>query len=488
MFDSVILQMIHKWWQWVAPGLLFLVNSIATYHIIMNKRDTRAAIGWLGLTWFSPGIGAILYFMFGINRIRRKARGKFEDAWGSPNPKHSNRDHVESIGNEIQSTVDHLKPLRHLVNELTELPLVGNNFVKPYKTGEESYSSMIDAINQAEHSVTLCVYIFDRDRAGERFVKALKRARERGVQVRVLVDDIGAKYSFPTILRRLQSENIPSDRFMKSLLPWHAQYYNLRNHRKILVVDGEIGFTGGMNITQENLIDDDQKIPTRDLHFKLIGPIVTQLQKSFVEDWAFCTNEYLSGDPWFREPLREGDVLARGVADGPDEEDDRIRYTMLGAIVNAQSSIRIVTPYFLPDSELSTALRLASMAGISTEVVIPEHCELHMVQWASNAHLEELHNSGVKIYRTPTPFDHSKLMMVDNCWSFLGSANWDPRSLKLNFEFNVECYSPSLANQLNEHFEAKKQHGKRLTREELNKRNLVTRFRDNSFRLLSPYL
>jgi cardiolipin synthase A/B len=263
---------------------------------------------------------------------------------------------------------------------------------------------------------------------------------------------------------------------------------NLRNHRKILVVDGRVGFTGGMNIRQGNLLKEKPKHPTQDLHFRVEGPVVAHLQRTFADDWFFSAREVLKGPKWFPKLSAAGPVAARGIADGPDEDFEIFRWAVLGALACAATSVHILTPYFLPDMAMISALNLAAMRGVEVDILLPAKSNLPYVHWATFAILWQVLERGCRVWLTPPPFDHSKLMLVDNCWSLLGSANWDPRSLRLNFEFNVECYDPALALALQGIVQRKLRHARRVTLAELDARPLPVKLRDGVLRLFTPLL
>ena len=383
--------------------------------------------------------------------------------------------------------MDQFYQLARLTERVTVNPLMAGNSFDPLVNGDEAYPAMLQAIEQAEHSVTLMTYIFDNDDWGRRFRKALADAVSRGVQVRELIDDIGARYAFPSIVRGLRRDNVKVSRFMRSIKPWRFRYYNLRNHRKILVVDGRNGFTGGMNIRCGNVLGDNPEHPVQDLHFRVQGPVVAELQKAFAQDWKFTNGEELSGQIWFPELPVTGNAVARGISDGPDEDYDKLRLVILGALSCAKRSIRIASPYFLPDEELGLALRVAALKGIEVEIFQPEVNNLRMVKWAATAHYEELLGGGCTIWYTLSPFDHTKIMLVDDMWVLLGSANWDPRSLQLNFEFNVEVYDSSLAERVNRILAAKRDIAQMLSMDALQSRSMPVRFRDSLFRLASPF-
>ncbi len=253
-------------------------------------------------------------------------------------------------------------------------------------------------------------------------------------------------------------------------------------------MDGETAFTGGMNIREGNMEDSRTRRAIRDVHFRIAGPLVAQLQEVFAVDWRFTTGEMLSGPEWFQCALPCGDVAARCVADGPDEYLDRVRKLLHGGLSVARRSIVIVTPYFLPDESLITAINVAAMRGVEVDIFLPERGNLRFVQWASTAQLWQVLEHGARVWLTPPPFDHTKLMLVDGEWSLIGSSNWDPRSLRLNFEVNVELYSQPLAGRLQELIDQRKRVARQVTLQEINGRPLWQRLRDGVVRLLSPYL
>jgi cardiolipin synthase len=225
-----------------------------------------------------------------------------------------------------------------------------------------------------------------------------------------------------------------------------------------------------------------------DLHFRLSGPIVAQLQEVFVTDWEFCGDELLQGEKWFPSLEPIGTVAARGISTGPDGDFDKLRLTLLGALACARSSIHIITPYFLPDAPLITALNVAALRGVEVDIILPEQNNLVLVKWASTALLWQLLERGCRVWLSPPPFDHTKLVVVDRAWTLFGSANWDPRSLRLNFEFDVECYDLELAAALDPLICRKRESARRVTLEDVDARSIPVRMRDGIARLLTPYL
>jgi len=306
--------------------------------------------------------------------------------------------------------------------------------------------------------------------------------------VRVLVDTVGARYSRPSIARELRRRKVRIALFGRTLLPWRMPYMNLRNHRKILVVDGHIGFTGGINIREGSLLQRTPQHAVQDLHFRFDGPVVGHLMHTFAQDWVFTTHEQLSGDLWYPKLERAGNVVARGINDGPDEDFEKAKLVFLGALACAQRSVRILTPYFLPDAGLIGALDVAALRGVDVKIVLPQKNNLIFVQWASTAQLWQVLKRGSRVFYSPPPFDHSKLMLVDDGWALMGSTNWDPRSLRLNFEFGVECYDTELARSLGALFDRKLEQAREVTSAQVDGRSLPVKLRDGMARLAAPYL
>jgi cardiolipin synthase len=478
----------HKFWHMAVAGLAFFLAVIACGHAVLYKRETRSTIAWVGFIGLVPLIGAVMYFVFGVNRLRRRAvllRGRMERYRAAMLQKECR---PEELHEHLPPHTNYLNMLARVVGNVVGRPLVHGNEVEPLINGDEAFPAMLESIRSARKSISLQTYIFDRDEAGLEFAQALGDAVRRGVEVRVLIDAAGTRYSFPTILRALRQQGVKHARFLPSLAPWSVTTLNMRTHRKLLVIDGLVGFTGGMNIRVGNCLKKNPAHPVQDLHFRVRGPVVAQLQEAFTDDWLFTTREALRGEAWFAEPQIAGNVLARGITDGPDEDFEKLLWTLLGALSIARRSVRIVTPYFLPDEATISSLNLAAMRGVHVEILLPSQNNLPIVHWASRAMWWEVLEHGCHIWLTLPPFDHSKLMIVDDSWVLVGSANWDARSLRLNFEYNLECYDPALVARLESLIERKRAGAHEVTLEEVRKRGLPERLRDGVARLMAPYL
>ena len=374
------LDQISRFWPHLAAGFDFLAALLASAHALLHKRDSRAATLWIGFIWLLPVFGPILYLVLGVNRIRRRAVSLgVHKTFSRPIPR--------NLGEPQHEGAEHLKMLARVVSRVVKRPLTAGNQIQPLVNGDEAFPAMLAAIESAQKSVSLSTYIFDNDASGRQFVAALGRAVQRGVAVRVLIDSAGARYSWPPITHKLRHIGVNTARFLPSLAPWRVATINLRNHRKSLVVDGQIAFTGGMNIRHGNVLADKPKGPVQDLHFRVEGPVVAQLQEAFANDWAFTTGEILDGDIWFPEPGSCGNVIARVITDGPDADFEKLRWTLLAALAEAQTSVQILTPYFLPDMALISALNLAALRGVRVDIILPAKNNLPFVHWASRAHV-----------------------------------------------------------------------------------------------------
>ena len=346
---------------------------------------------------------------------------------------------------------------------------------------------MLTAINEAASHVYLSTYMFKGGLTGKAFADALERAAGRGVDVRLLVDGLGGSlYSWDKPWRRLGEAGVQVRRFLPpSLFPPDFSI-NLRTHRKVLVCDGLVGFTGGMNIGDHHLAGLPGKHQVQDIHFRCAGPVAVLLQEAFLMDWAFVTRRQTV--PPMVTPVPQGTSYCRLVFDGLGRGRDDIHELLCGVIGGARERVAVMTPYFLPPRELSSALVSAALRGVDVRLILPAVNNLPYVHRASRHMQPGLIRKGVRIFFQPPPFAHTKLLLVDDYYALIGSANLDPRSLFLNFELNMEVFDPAFCSAMYDYFSEVLSRSAEATPDYYARRHLPRRLLDAAFWLFSPYL
>jgi cardiolipin synthase len=307
------------------------------------------------------------------------------------------------------------------------------------------------------------------------------------VSVRVLVDDVGIRYSKRPVDKELASRGVTTARFLPMRSLRLLDHVNLRCHRKLLLIDEDMAFIGGMNIRHGNLLAANPPEPVQDVHFLVRGPLVAPLARVFEEDWEFATREVLRLP---RPPEAAGSYngQARVIADGPDDGEDRLQWVFLSALSTARERVRIVTPYFVPNEVLLSGIEVAVTKGVTVEIIVPRENNLFYMNWAMASVFIHLVKRGVHVYQTDPPFDHSKIFVVDDTWCSIGSSNWDDRSIRLNFEVNLEVVDRALVAHLHDIVDHKRAAGRLVTRDALQAIPLLPRLRNSFVRLFAPYL
>jgi len=470
----------------LAVILWVLVSSVAAGHAALRKRDPRAAAMWMAISIFLPFAGALSYWVFGINRLKRPsafiARKRSR--------RRSSRHRISHPALLSPGTPPGVSAMEGISRRVTGRPLVPGNRIIPLYEGNEAFPAMLTAIGAARNSINMSTYILDKDAVGHRTIAALCAAAREGVQVRVLIDGVGTDRSAIAMARKLREAGAKLAVFHPLFgLPFRKPSINLRNHRKLLIVDGKVGFTGGLNITSRHFFTRlKKKPPVRDIHFRVEGPILLQMEEIFALDWQASRAEVLERKDFFPQQDYPGADLIRAVPSGPDEDLEHIYEIILGALRSARNHVLIMTPYFIPDRVIIQTMKSAVLAGVSVSLFLPKKSDHPMVQWASNTYLPELIKSGVRIVLIPPPFVHSKLMLMDDAWSLIGSANLDPRSFRLNFEFDLEVFSPDLTVELKNYAEKLAAAGIPLKPGILEGRPLGVRLLEGVARIFSPYL
>jgi len=463
--------------QELAAALYVLLSVIVTIDVLLKKSDVRGALGWIGLVWLAPLLGSLLYYMFGINRVTRRALRLRMD-----------RENALPDTTVRPDAAPHIVKLSDVSETVTQCPLTGGNALDILEGGDAAYPAMLAAIREAKSCIAMSSYIFRNDAAGNAFADALIEAAQRGVRVRVLLDGVGMGYFYPAVYYRMKRGGVTGARFLHTWLPWRMPFLNMRNHRKLLVVDGNIAFVGGINIGSENYARTPVRRRVQDVHFRVMGPAVQIVMDAFARDWAFTTDEELDDDGWWPELSAKGSVFTRGLRSGPDGDLYRLE-SLLGAALNmAQKRVRIVTPYFLPDARLQFAIQQAGLRGVTVEIVLPCRSDQRVMDWAMRGHLRFFRHVRASFSGTAPPFDHSKLCTVDGEWALIGSSNWDARSFRLNFEFDLEIIDRDLTARIDALIDERIGRGTALTPDMLAAEPVWKRLRNAAARLAMPYL
>lgn len=471
--------------------IALILQVLTSIHVLSTKSEVRSAIAWFAIVWLAPGFGLIAYLLFGVSRIRRRAQATRAKTGLAPRKGPLEDQHETALRDFWPKAPNRWRAHDRLAGRVAAVPLTNKNSIEPLKGGRDAYDAMIEAIDSAEKTIALTTYIFQADQAGRRFISALTRAKERGVDVKVLVDAVGNLYGFKPVTNLLRRKNIDVATFNPMRLSWRLAFFNLRTHRKVLVVDQRIGFTGGMNIRKHHLEREDGTPRVRDVHFCLKGPILDQMLDAFEDDWIFSGGQELDRTFWSAAaPVSEGEASlpARSIADGPDEPEHKTAMIFESALAAARERVQIITPYFLPEQAQVIALKQAALRGVKVEILIPKKSNLPLFSITAISGTKELLKSGCKVLLSKPPFDHTKLMIVDGVWVAFGSSNWDARSLKLNFEFNVECYDEAFGLSMQNWVKDRFENAEKLTLDQLQNRPLYQRMLGRLMWLISPYL
>lgn len=482
-----------------------ILTFIALVHALLRARQPQAALGWVLAIIFIPYAGAITYLIFGVNRVdSRAARLLRKVVEARQAVLQSGQITISGIASAAEIRAAPADILNVGVANPSAMLLLGGNNFTPLVNGENAYPVMLEAINKAQKEVFLCTYIFQGKRYAQDFSNALLAAKKRGVDVRLLVDGIGVFPTWNKPWRHLHKEGVKVAHFLSPhLLPFQFSI-NLRNHRKVLVAD-EVAFTGGMNVDDAHVVHDTPNVPAvdatddtqssftksmkgkvQDLHFCVEGPVVLELREGFLMDWAFCTGETDAKNVVF--PTRKGNMDARVILDGPGTPSDTMLDLFCGVISCARKRVMVFTPYFLPPQELVSAFNCAVARGVEVTIVLSEELDHHYLGWATDHVLPVLLSQGVRIFRQPPPFAHTKLLLIDDEYVNLGSTNLDPRSLSLNFEMNVEVFSKFLNQELTVYAEKVLANCYEVTEASLENLSFLKRVRNAATWIFSPYL
>ena len=475
-----------------------LLAGLLTYDVLLHKNRPVSAVLWLALVWTLPYAGALGYLTFGMDRVRRGAAERaasrelvFRRARLHPEfERHALERHHFDLTDPHRHAGSHI--FRGTDPAVERNHVLRGNRVELLVDGEEFYPALWRAVEEAEASIHVQTFIVGRDRVGHELVGALSRRAEDGLDVRLLYDRFGSTWAhylgfFDEARRRgVEVQSISQANPLKGRFQ-----VNLRNHRKVAVVDGREAFVGGLNFQEKHDGRFSEGEPVRDYHLRIEGPAVADLQFQFVEDWVFASGdppERLLGEACFPELEETGDALVQVVPGGPEDEGRGLADAFFGAVTSARESLLVATPYFVPDEPLLEAFRYAAMQGVDVRLVLPGRSNHRYAEFAARALYEELLEAGVRIFEREPPFMHAKAMVVDDVYAMMGSANLDHRSLHLNFETNVEVGDPGFARRVRRQVESEIGRSREVELEEHRARPHHRRLAENFCYLFQPVL
>lgn len=459
--------------------------------IFFENDDPTKTLAWLLILIFLPGLGFILYVLIGrkfqkIKRFKKKGLANLAEL------NKITKDESLSIngGQEyINRHIPHKKKLITLIANTASAPFTLNNKTRVFNNGPATFRSFFSAIEKARHHIHLEFYIFRDDKIGTRLKELLLEKARQGVKVRIIYDGYGSFKLGKDFLDQLKANNIQTACFSPVIFPLFNNRINYRNHRKILVVDGKVGFVGGINIGDEYLGKSRDFANWRDTHLSIQGDAVKFLQYIFIQDWYFITKEKITGDIYYPKCSEKmGQELIQIAASGPDSPWEPIMQMYFSMIATGEKSIYLTTPYFIPNESIFMAIKNAALSGLDVRIIIPGKPDSRFVLWASMSYLKELLEAGVRVYQYQKGFIHSKTLVVDGLVSSIGTANMDLRSFKLNFEVNAFIYNHQVAQILQQDFFTDLKDSIEISYYDYQKRPLALRFMESTARLFSPLL
>jgi cardiolipin synthase len=452
--------------------------------VLFQKRDSTVAVAWCLVVIFLPMLGALLYWTIGFNYLHRRVRRKRRHRLRFPQA-HPPQTREATRGKPDTETIH---PLARVALAVNAFPVSAGNAVQLYHETEQAFAALLDAITAARHHVHLEFFIVRSDGTGRRLFELLTEKARAGVEVRLLYDSAGTLFVARDLLRALLEAGGRVAAFLPVNPVRSWVQVNLRNHRKIVVMDGKAAFTGGMNVGDEYLGKGRVFPYWRDSFMEVRGPAVAGLQRIFTEDWDFATGEGLNGTVYYPELETAGEHAVQVIDSGPDQDFNGIREVYFAAILSAKERVWIASPYFVPDAGLLDAMRLASYRGVDVRLLCLLRGDHILSFYASRYYFRDALSAGVKVYQYAKGMMHSKLMMVDGSWAMVGSANLDNRSLRLNFEVGCMLYAPTQVNELEERFRADLAVSVPVDPQAFAARPFRLRLMENACRLFSPVL
>lgn len=458
--------------------------------VFLERKNATATWAWLMVLLFIPVIGFILYLIFG-----RKLSNKKIFTWdtksrlGVKKAVQSQLRAIEAGTFEIKDkSLAPYKDLFYLHLRNDDAILTQDNDIEVFTDGQKKFHSLLTDIEEAKDHIHLLYYIIRHDQLGQRVAEALIKKAQQGVQVRILFDDMGSRKLSRKYIRKLRNAGAEIEAFFPSFLPKINLKINHRNHRKLAIIDGKIGYIGGFNIGDEYLGFNKRFGYWRDTHLRVMGSSVRNMQTRFILDWNQASRHDIVYEDRYYLSEPAGEVGIQIVSSGPDSEWEQIKNGYIKMIMEAKEYVYIQTPYFIPDESLADALKIAVLSGVDVRIMIPNKPDHPFVYWATFSYIGELLQAGASVYIYQNGFLHAKTIVVDGKIASVGTANIDVRSFRLNFEINAFLYNQDIANQLLKEFKKDIMHASQLTLKLYKQRSLWIRFKESIARLISPIL
>lgn len=474
----------YLWASLIVEGYL-LTLLLVPYAFFQKRKQPVSTLAWITAIVTLPFLGSALFLLVGINRVERRAALKLASRLqiGRVVPGLAR---FQLLPGEVLEP--QVQRLQRLADRVSTTKCCFGNAVEVLTNTNRTLGLIEQAVKSARESIHLEYYIFQPDRTGYRLRDLLIGKASEGVKVRFLFDGVGSIFLGRKFLRPMLDAGITVASALPGASFRERWSINLRNHRKIVIVDGTIGFTGGMNIGDEYIGRNRSLGYWRDTHLRLNGPVVLQLQQVFAEDWFFATGEQPTGVEWYPPTDQAGDQIAQVVAGGPDGDVDVFHSLFFAAINEASDRVTLATSYFIPTPALVTALETAAHRGVRVRLMVPKYGDHQWMVVAGRGYYESLLESGVEIYEYGRGPLHPKTLTIDGLWSFVGTPNFDTRSLLLNFEVGVALYESKLAAQLEEQFADDLEHSERVVLAEFRRRPRLYKLSEQVLKLFSPIL
>lgn len=468
-----------------------LMITVISLHVIYNTPSNAKALAYVLVIIFVPVAGIAIYFAFGINHRKKKLYSK-----KIVRDKTALADLRERITLETEKAWDtkepaiqkHKKLARYLLNDGMS-PLSGGNEVKLLINGENKFPEVLEALKNAKHHIHIEYYIFEDGEIADQIKDVLIQKAREGVAVRFIYDDFGSRSIRKEFVKELKDAGIQAFPFYKIIFILFANRVNYRNHRKIIVVDGCIGFTGGINVS-DRYVNKPGQLYWRDTHVKITGPGVYYLQYLFISDWNFCSGKHLKleRDFFCTKPTAHGKAVVQIAASGPDSDAPTLMFSMVQAIALAEKELLITTPYFIPGENIMHVLHVAAKSGVKIKLLVPDKSDSALVNAAARSYYGELLAAGIEIYLYKKGFVHAKTLVSDGQLVVIGTANMDHRSYELNFEVNSMIYDTAIAEQLREVFYNDIKDAKKISPATWKRRPFYKQMPEKVVRLISPLL